>query len=131
MEHVRAPSKGLSTKNVFCIGPMVICACGLLPNPAKVSNFQYRAWLCVGRNLCRGYLSRLEDYRFEISATLRQLGWIDAPHTQSFEILKSLEQTQESKKIKITWNFCKNARWLKFSWENFEIYIMNNCQKFV
>jgi hypothetical protein len=25
---------------------MVICACGLLPNPAKVLNFQYRAWLC-------------------------------------------------------------------------------------
>jgi hypothetical protein len=31
------------------------------------------------------------------------LGWIDVPHTQNFEILKSLEQTQESKKkIKIT-----------------------------
>jgi hypothetical protein len=29
------------------------------------------------------------------------LGWIDAPHTQNFEILKSLEQTQ-AKKIKIT-----------------------------
>jgi hypothetical protein len=43
---VRASTKGLSTRNVFCIGPMVICACGLLPNPAKVSNFQYRAWLC-------------------------------------------------------------------------------------
>jgi hypothetical protein len=26
------------------------------------------------------------------------LGWIDAPHTQNFEILKSLEQTQEKKK---------------------------------
>jgi hypothetical protein len=24
---------------------MVICTCGLLPNPAKVPNFQYRAWL--------------------------------------------------------------------------------------
>jgi hypothetical protein len=34
-------------------------------------------------------------------ATLRQLGWINAPHTQNFEILNSLEQTQESKKIKI------------------------------
>jgi hypothetical protein len=30
----------------------------------------------VGRNLCRRYLSRLKGYRFEISATLRQLGWI-------------------------------------------------------
>jgi hypothetical protein len=53
----------------------------------------------VGRNLYRRYLSRLKGYRFEISATLRQLGWIDAPHTQNYEILKSLEQTQESKKI--------------------------------
>jgi hypothetical protein len=51
----------------------------------------------VGRNLYRRYLSRLKGYRFEISATLRKLGWIDAPHTQNFEILKSLEQTQESK----------------------------------
>jgi hypothetical protein len=30
---------------------------------------------------------------------------IDAPHTQNFEILKSLEQTQESKTIKITFEF--------------------------
>jgi hypothetical protein len=44
--------------------------------------------------------SGLKGYRFEISAPLRQLGWIDAPHTQNFEILKSLEQTQESKKLK-------------------------------
>jgi hypothetical protein len=41
-----APSKGLSTRNVFRIGHMVICACGLLPNPAKVPNFQYSALLC-------------------------------------------------------------------------------------
>jgi hypothetical protein len=27
----------------FCIGPMVICAFGLLLNPAKVSNYQYKA----------------------------------------------------------------------------------------
>jgi hypothetical protein len=48
-------------------------------------------------------------------ATLRQMGWIDAPHTQNFEILKSLKQTQESKNFKIAfeifekmldgWNF--------------------------
>jgi hypothetical protein len=47
-----------------------------------------RCWHCrpvVGRNLYRQYLSRLKGYRFEISATLRQLGWIDAPHTQNFE----------------------------------------------
>jgi hypothetical protein len=53
--------------------------------------------------LYRRYLSRLKGYSFEISAILRQLGWINAPHTQNFEILKSLEKTQESKKkIKIT-----------------------------
>jgi hypothetical protein len=51
----------------------------------------------VGRNLCRRYLSRFKGYRFEILTTLRQLDWIDAPPTQNFEILKSLEQTQESK----------------------------------
>jgi hypothetical protein len=56
----------------------------------------------VGRNLYQRNLSRLKGYRFEISATLRQLNWIDAPHTQNFEILKSLEETQESKKFKIT-----------------------------
>jgi hypothetical protein len=39
----------------------------------------------VGRNLYQRYLSRLKGYRFEISATLRQLGWIDAPHTQNFK----------------------------------------------
>jgi hypothetical protein len=43
---VRASSKDLSTRIVFCIGHMVICACGLHPNPAKVPNFQYWAWLC-------------------------------------------------------------------------------------
>jgi hypothetical protein len=55
-----------------------------------------------GRNLYARYLSRLKGYRFEIPATLRHLGWIDAPHTKNSEILKSLEQTQESKKLKIT-----------------------------
>jgi hypothetical protein len=49
----------------------------------------------IGRNLCRRYLSRLKGYRFEILAILRQLGWFEAPHTQTFEILKSLAQTQE------------------------------------
>jgi hypothetical protein len=37
----------------------------------------------VGRHLYRRYLSRLEGYRFEISATLHHLGWIE----QNFEIL--------------------------------------------
>jgi hypothetical protein len=55
-----------------------------------------RCRMVVGRNLYRRYLSHLKGYIFEISATLRQLGWIDAPQTKNFEILKSLEQTQES-----------------------------------
>jgi hypothetical protein len=51
----------------------------------------------------------------DISATLRQLGGIDAPHTQNYEILKSLEQTQESKKIKITFEiFVKMLDGLNF-----------------
>jgi hypothetical protein len=29
------------------IGPIVNCACGLLPNAAKVPNFQYRAWYAL------------------------------------------------------------------------------------
>jgi hypothetical protein len=51
--------------------------------------------------LYRRYLSHPKGYRFEVSATLRQLGWIDVPHTQNIEILKFLEQTQESTKFKI------------------------------
>jgi hypothetical protein len=47
------------------------------------------------RNLSQRYLSRLKGYRFKISAALRHLGWIDAPHTHNFEIFKFLEQTQE------------------------------------
>jgi hypothetical protein len=52
--------------------------------------------------LYRRNLSRLKGYRFDISATLRQLEWIDAPYAQNFVILKSLEQTKESKKKKIS-----------------------------
>jgi hypothetical protein len=36
--------------------------------------------------------SRLKGYRFEISAILHNLGWIDAPHSQNFGILISLEE---------------------------------------
>jgi hypothetical protein len=43
----------------------------------------------VGQNLSRRYRSRLKGYRFEISATFRQLVWIDAPHTQNFEISRA------------------------------------------
>jgi hypothetical protein len=37
--------------------------------------------------------SHLKGYRIEILATLHHLDWINAPHTQNFEILKSLEET--------------------------------------
>jgi hypothetical protein len=43
----------------------------------------------------------IDDISAVIRATdlrLRHLGWIGAPHTQNFEILKFLEQTQELKK---------------------------------
>jgi hypothetical protein len=75
----------------------------------KFPSVTRRCCLGVGRNLCRRYLSRLKGYRFEISTIFRQLGWIDAPHTQNFEILKSLEQTQESKKIKSLLKFLKKC----------------------
>jgi hypothetical protein len=81
------------------------------------------------------------------------LGWIDAPHTQNFGILKSLEQTQESQNFKISfeifvktldglnfgkrcllgfsiWNFFQNQKILKFTLGNSEIYLKND-QKFV
>jgi hypothetical protein len=63
----------------------------------KIPSVTRRCRPGVGRNLCRRYLSHLKGYRFKISITLRKLGWIDAPHTQNYEILKSLglEQTQE------------------------------------
>jgi hypothetical protein len=43
------------------------------------------------------------------------LGWIDAPHIQNFEILKSLGQTQESKFFKISFEiFVKVLAGLNF-----------------
>jgi hypothetical protein len=53
-------------------------------------------------DLYRRYLSRLNCYRFEISATLHHLGWIDAPHTQNFEISRA---NSGVKKIKIIFEF--------------------------
>jgi hypothetical protein len=47
----------------------------------------------VGRNL-----NHLKGYRFDISLTFYHLGWIGDIITQNFEILKSFEKTQESKK---------------------------------
>jgi hypothetical protein len=85
--------------------------------------------------------SRLKGYKLKTSAALRQLGWIVTLqyfNTQNFEILKSLEQTQESKKIKITseifvkmldgLNFGKRCLLRCFIWifselENFEIFL--------
>jgi hypothetical protein len=74
------------------------------------------------------------------------LGRIDAPHTQNFEILKSLEQTQESKYFEISCeifvimqdslNFGKRCLlecsiWIFFSEsENFEIHLKNGQKNF-
>jgi hypothetical protein len=44
IEQMRAHLKGLSARIVMSSEPMVTCASGLLPNPAKVPFFQYRAW---------------------------------------------------------------------------------------
>jgi hypothetical protein len=50
----------------------------------------------------RNWYRRLKGCRFEILATPRQLGWIDAPHTQNFEISKSA--WVEARELK----FCMN-----------------------
>jgi hypothetical protein len=57
-------SKGLSTRNVFCIGPMIICACGLLHNPSEAPNFQYRAWLCSMDQKFHGDDENTQELRF-------------------------------------------------------------------
>jgi hypothetical protein len=44
IEQKRAHLKGLSARIVRNSEFMVTCASGLLPNPAKVPFFQYRAW---------------------------------------------------------------------------------------
>jgi hypothetical protein len=44
IEQMRAHLKGLSARIVMSSGSMVTCASGLLPNPAKVPYFQYKAW---------------------------------------------------------------------------------------
>jgi hypothetical protein len=38
---------------------------------------------------------RIDNISASLGATLRQLGWINAPHTQNIEILKSQELTKE------------------------------------
>ena len=74
----------------------------------KIRLSRVGAGAVVGRNLWVPYLSRLTCYKIQIFATLCHFGWIDAPHTQNFEILKSLEKTQESKKIETLFeNFAK------------------------
>ena len=63
-------------------------------------------------NLYRRYLSRLKCYSIQISATLSHLCWIDVLHTQNFEILTSLEKTQESKNFDFFFRiFFKTTRW--------------------
>jgi hypothetical protein len=44
IEQMRAHLKGLSARIVLSSEFMVTCASGLLPNPAKVPYFQYKAW---------------------------------------------------------------------------------------
>jgi hypothetical protein len=44
IEQMRAHLKGLSARIVMSSESMVTCDSGLLPNPAKVQYFQYRAW---------------------------------------------------------------------------------------
>jgi hypothetical protein len=44
IEQMRAHLKGLSARIVMSSESMVTCASGLLPSPAKVPFFQYRAW---------------------------------------------------------------------------------------
>jgi hypothetical protein len=44
IEQMRAHLKGLSARIVMSSESMVTCASGLLPNPAKVPYFQYKAW---------------------------------------------------------------------------------------
>jgi hypothetical protein len=43
IEQMRAHLKGLSERIVMTSESMVTCASGLLPNPAKVPYFQYKA----------------------------------------------------------------------------------------
>jgi hypothetical protein len=50
----------------------------------KILSVTRRCRPVVGRNLYQRYLSHLQVYRFEILASIRQLGWIDA--LQNFEI---------------------------------------------
>jgi hypothetical protein len=44
IEQMRAHLKGLSARSVMSSEFIVTCASGLLPNPAKVPFFQYKAW---------------------------------------------------------------------------------------
>jgi hypothetical protein len=47
IEQIRAHLKGLSARIVMSSKFMVTCASGLLPNPAKVPYFQYKAWYSI------------------------------------------------------------------------------------
>jgi hypothetical protein len=65
--------------------------------------------------ICIGGMSAAWDTDLRFRFILHHFGWIDAPHTQNFEILNFFEKNQESKQIKHHFgNICKNARWLIF-----------------
>jgi hypothetical protein len=53
-------------ENVFVLDPcLFICACGLLRNPAKVSNFQCRVWLCSMDQKFHGDGEKTREPRFQ------------------------------------------------------------------
>jgi hypothetical protein len=43
---------------------------------------------------------RVKGYKFETSAILGHLGWIDAPHTQNFEIELRIEISRANSGVK-------------------------------
>ena len=75
----------------------------------KFPSVTQRCRRCRTGNLYRRYLSRLKCYSVQILATLSHLCWIDAPHTQNFEI------SWENSGVKKFWIFLrfffKTKRW--------------------
>jgi hypothetical protein len=74
MGHIRAHWKGLSTKIVLSLRLMVICACGLLSNPAKIPKFQYTAWWYSIDQKFHADVEKLMDPNFK---PLRSIGFND------------------------------------------------------
>jgi hypothetical protein len=68
IEHVRAHLKGLSAKIVMSPKSVVIYACGLLSNPAKVPQFQYRAgWYSIDRKFHTDYKKLIYHFNYMIA----------------------------------------------------------------